>query len=913
MADGDFSVVIPQDGEIISAPVYNPGPSPLNQVLSTVSQGIRQFSEDMDERARKKKQEKIDAEKEREKQARGDLFDKALAVNRAAGGGASNPWMGPVEAIAAKPPVIEGVDTGGSAVFDGSLSPSDAILEGAVASGAITSERMGELESAVSSGQEEVGNIQTAVAQGNMPRVSVDAAMDRIFQDFRHRFPDVDVEVITSMMEKMGMKTALGYNVEAAYKDMDASRQAFREERKANIEAGSEILGQAALTLTEDQIAEAGAARRKSDAEIAAVLQGVEIETKRAGLTEAQRKLDKEAAATTINQITIQDAMNTFAPLINSARDLIDIMGQNPGSNPAAEDQFREVMGLLKGRLPALIENYANQVAATTGDTAQSQTIRDHLTKTLEATILTPLENRDSDFLNMAKTLETNLGLRTSEAFPIIAMMKSVGINLPLADLVMGQLDGPMRDSIAKEMKGLTTNDIYTLRGRESAGTQLLNMVRVLEGDTTLNQLNMEPAQLNRYFKTINNATVQIGRQISTGNLDQQDAYLNGMAETAIAAEQLSRGSPVLALTNAVASLTGRSASNFRTLISKGEDPEKAQLVALGARGGVARAMQGLKMKEKTYGFHTVVYDKRTGKWGVQFNESAWKASPASRMGGGDPMDTKLGINTGMRKSAPKVPAEARAMVSALNAASDFLVGTADMDEGAPKATELELRRWYNEDKAPASVINQLEAKRKAGAGGVMKALNAFEEVLQEGDFDLTVPTRPGAGGSAVDAEGNVVVKGQKGQDVVIESATTIRSKYGNKPEFKRLDSEIDAKGLGQYKNIILSQIGLESKFRHNASSGSSYGVMQINASAWNDVARERYGKSVPNLSRDQNIDLGLWIWAENLKAAGGNVEDAVSMYHSGKDYKFVDQRNIGDGNMYTRDYVNGIMAASGA
>ena len=86
-------------------------------------------------------------------------------------------------------------------------------------------------------------------------------------------------------------------------------------------------------------------------------------------------------------------------------------------------------------------------------------------------------------------------------------------------------------------------------------------------------------------------------------------------------------------------------------------------------------------------------------------------------------------------------------------------------------------------------------------------------------------------------------------------------------------------------------------------------GIMQIHDADHDKTAVARYGKKVKDLSPQQNIDLGLWILAENYKATG-NWRDALSMYHSGVSYDKAGSRN--DGNIATQDYVDSIMSASG-
>lgn len=747
MAD-NFSVVLDDSANIINAPVYNPGPNPLNSVLSTVSQGLQQFARDNEERTRQKSAREKEAREQREADLRGYLFDSGLKLNaEARENNALDPFLGLVQGSSGAALALPSAPSESD-----SLDPATAIIEGAVQSGAVPAPRMGELSEIVQGQAEEVANIDTAISQGSMPKSARDAAVDRMLLETRSLFPDVDAEVIVSMMEKMGLKTTMFYDIQRTFKDREAIDDARAKSMSEAYTRGMDILGPSAAGMAQEQIIATGMIDVQREREMENIRTSLEIEKARSDLTDAEiQRMDRQAARQ-MQTITIQSAMDTFSPLINSAQQLIDIMGQNPGSNPAAEEQFMEVMGQLKMRLPVLIENYASQVATTTGDLAKADEIRDYLTKSLTNLILTPLENRDSDFRQLAQRLETNLGLKVSQAYPFIGLLKGMGVDLQLTDTLLEQLDPSTRERLADEIANVMTTDIYDLRQRESAQMQVMEIVEVLSGNTTLSALRLDRDQLRQRFSTINRTTQALGRQIVAGNYNNEQAWLNGMAETAVAAQQLDRTSSTVALGNAITSLTDVSRHAFDRLINgASSDPERAQAVGLGVRAAVARAMEGLKSKSRDFGNgYSVKY--RNGKWEVVFDINSV------------PGGNRQGVQNQIRLGRLQPPSEANLLATSLNNASNFLVNTAQWDEGAPKASAAELRDWYNSDlndrKVPASMQKQLDQQRQQAqsAPSVMEALNSFEELLQTGDFRLQVPTRTGGGGLEVDAEGNAVL-----------------------------------------------------------------------------------------------------------------------------------------------------------
>ncbi len=795
MAEGNFDVHLPIDGQIISAPVYNPGPSPLDAVLNTVSNGLRQFEQDSDERARRRKADETARVKAREEDARGFLFDSALKYEAEFGRSRSDPWLGLVEGNT--PMTVPTAPTSDSP------DPATAIIDGAVQSGATTAPRMGELEQTVGAQAEEVTNIETGISQGTMPRTARDAAVDRMLLETRNLFPDVDTEVIVAMMEKMGLKTTMFYDIQRAYSDRSAIDDSRAEATAAAHTRGMEVLGTAAAGMTQEQIIASGMADIQRERQTAEIKEQLEIQRTQGELTDQEITRNREDAGRQIQQITIQSAMDSFAPLINSAQELLTVMGQNVGSNPAAEEQFTETMAQLKMRLPVLIENYANQVYTSTGDSEQADHIRESLTRTFENTIIKPLESRDADFTALSNRLQTNLGLKVSQAYPFIAMIKAMGVDLQLTDTLLEQLDPATRQRLAQEISNVVTTDIYSLRQRESAQMQIAEIVSVLQGDTTLNQLNLSPDQLRQRFRTIDRTTTALTPRLASGDLNQQDAWLNGMSEIAVAAGQLNRTSSTLSIGNAIASLTGYGSGDvFDTLISSGNDPERAQIVGIGARAAVARGMQGLINK---YGLQSgshafgdgYVVRYRNGKWEYTFD--------INTVPGGN----RQGVQNQLRLGRVSPSNEVRVLTNSLNNAGNFLVNSADWDEGAPKGTPAELRAWYNQGKPPKSMIQELERQRQnTGPDAVMRALNSFEEVLQNGDFSLSVPTRAGPGGLEIDAEGNAVL----GQDAQAMAAT--------------------ASSLGYSRSVVaglLANVQHESSFNPGQSGdgGTAFGYFQ--------------------------------------------------------------------------------------
>lgn len=107
---------------------------------------------------------------------------------------------------------------------------------------------------------------------------------------------------------------------------------------------------------------------------------------------------------------------------------------------------------------------------------------------------------------------------------------------------------------------------------------------------------------------------------------------------------------------------------------------------------------------------------------------------------------------------------------------------------------------------------------------------------------------------------------------------------------------------------LMLATVKVESNFRPTASNmvggdlqrGGAYGLVQMTLL----TARGLGYDGEPNGLLDPvvNLDLGARLHAENLKRAKGNLEDAISLYNSGKKYVLAPAT--------TRSYVQKVLAA---
>lgn len=915
----NFSVQLPDAEGIVPAPVLEVGPSPLVPILNTLSQGVSQFSDDMKERARKKKEDAEAAKQAREQESRGFVVDQLLAANASESNvQATDPYL---ELVNATPPAgnfaSEGAGSSGPA---GTLDPAGAIVEGAVNSGAVSQETVNEIAQAVAGDAEAYQNTQTAVSQGALPATAQRAHVDRILQEARARFPDVDPDVLLAVMDKAGVKSHLFRYLGKNIDDYNANEKGRREFITKAREKGMEILGPAAAGLEDQAIIAKGWEAIQQEQQMEAIKTDLEIQKARGDLTDREIERNNRQAADSMRSVFTQQFYTRMSPYIESVNKIIGMMPE-AGANPALEEKFGIAMDEMNTQMQIVKEQMRAEILAhPAGSPELADKIVGQFEESYTNTILTPIENRDKRTSELLSKLQDRLGLGMMQAYPFISAMKNLGISMQLTDVLIETSSPETRERLASEIGQLNNFNMYDIMERNSGMLQVAEIASILMGNKTLQQLDITPQQASKIFKTVNGVVKELRVQLDKGDYAEADAYLNGMAEVAVAAGELSPAADLRALVNASTSLGGASSRVLVRLANgaaDGVDQEYAQAIGLGARAGMANVLNGLRQKDKTFGFHSVVYNDKTLKWEVQFNRRAWEQSPASRGAVGDPMDTKLGIRQS-RAAVPEAPAEARATASALNNAQGFLVETASIDEGTPQGlNKKELALWYSQGRVPRKVQEELskqEKESKATPANVLKSIESFRDSIRQQGFDFDIPAILDSEGNAVDPQGNVVTRGASGQKVTVESPDNLRAKYGDSPVFKAVERIAQKTGIPV--EVALTLAGHEGKFnpkaRANAGKGrTAYGPMQVVDAFHDKTAQARYGKRVKDLSPEQNVDLGLFILAENYKAAG-NWTDAMAMYHSGVTLEEARRQNRSDGNIATADYIEALAAAAG-
>ncbi len=889
----DFSAQLPDATTIVPAPVFNPGPNPLDAVLGTISSGLSQFQNDMEERARQKKASDAARKEQREIEAKRYLFEDRMKRQEELVNPFAEALSGPSQ-----------LQTPGSPV----QGPPPEPLAGE------SPTTQDEVASAIEERKAELSNVQQAVLQGNMPRAAFEAMVDKSMQEVMAMFPDVDPEELIDFAGKLNTSDQLFRRYKRRMEYYEALDTGVNEKAKEALQVGADLYGAEAANYSEEELIYAGMQELRRRQVFARKKEELDLLEQTGRLDKQQYELQKEINADEVRTTSIQAAFGVLEPLINNAQRVHGLMMENPGANPALEEEYSNVMQLLEQRSNVIIEQIAAD--AEMMNPGSGDGIREYLQKSMNNMVIQPFKTRDENFLALARRLETNLGIKTDQALPFITLLQEAGFKLDLSQILIESLSEEQKQALKKEIAGVSNINMLDLRSRSTAQQQIADIAAVLNGDATLNSMNLSPEQLNDNFRVIRKTTTDLTAQLRGGNFNNQDEWLNGMSEMAVMAQQLNRSSSANSLENALAMLAGNGTNGVFGKLLSGEavDREQAQRVLVGTRAGVARAMLALDKQPKNFQYHNVVYNRNEAKWEVQFNRAEWEKANRTRRTNprikGDPVN--IAREQLATRRPPEPPAAARKMVAALNMGATFLVSTSQFDESAPKGTPMELRRWYTRGELTPSQQKEQKALRESAGGDAdkFKALTELKDALAQ-DYEFEAPNRVGAGGVAIDASGNATTTGSNGQKVTVMSVDNINAQFANNPVKRQVEER--AARVGIPTNIALVLAGHEGRFnpkaRADAGKGrTAWGPMQVVDKIWDETAMERYGKKVSQLSTQQNVDLGLWILAQNFENAG-NWRDALAMYHSGRPYA---EATGSDGNIATQNYVDAMLAAAG-
>ena len=788
----------------------------------------------------------------------------------------------------------------------------DTFLQAAVETGAVTSHEVNEVENFVGERADDAENARAAQQQGTMSQLSASATIEEIIQDVRAQYPNVHPDVITGVLAKLGVDKIPFMELKKAAEEAESSRQTGIDYKNDMYELGLSLVGPvAASQMTREQIILQGAADTQVEMALARQAKNLDLTKTNLDITAAQRDQQEALNVKEIEEVVTQGIYSGLSPLIENFNKLLISAGET-GANPAIEAELEKTRLLMRQHSGVLIERYISQMSIK--DIDEADKVRDFFNKTIERTVFAPLEARDEGLGQLAKKMQDRLGINATLTYPFISMLKELGVGVSITDAMLGAMDSNTAKALGNEIAGLSKQDVNSLLRGNPASLHLTGIIEVLQGDKSIEELRQSPAEARKTFQSVQAVDRTVRDEIADGNFANAEAFTNTRAEIVIAASKLNKASGGTALTNALVSLMGAYKSTSKGLRNLREINDVGGIVASeGTRAGIGHVLSALQSSpDLNDGPYVIRWNNDRGEYYIQDN---WK-EPKSPSGRGETY-WGLGATKYGKSVKPPLPTQLARRMKTMNSAINYLIATRDWDDGAPEGSNLELRRYYGTGKATPAMIKAAEEQTsvdraaKAPDTAALRSLQEFNKSLESGDFSIPVPNRAGANGASIGADGSATVKGQNGNSVTVKSVAALSKTFANNPVFKAVANIATASGIPPEIALVLA--GHEGRFNPKAKADAgkgrtAWGPMQVVDTFHDGTAKKMFGKRVKDLTMEENVQLGLSILKDNFSAAG-NWKDALAMYHSGKPY---DKATKSDGNIYTQQYVDGLMGAMG-
>lgn len=740
------------------------------------------------------------------------------------------------------------------------------------------------VKAATTTGQE-IKNVQTAVEQGRMPGISLEAAMNAQFRKIIENHPD-NVEFVFDTWKKLGIDVML-FRQTKDYADWadherEAEQSAQLEEQKFRtsvINVARTSLGEASIGMSDNDLYIAGLGWHQRNTELELNAKRTNIALQQTQINEAGRRTIEDDNNNYIETSIKMGIYNDLVPFISRIQTLGNAVVQNPtAENIAAFQNFGVGVN-------AMIENYVNsniQLARQNGYKGDETKLRAEMTAQFKGVEELFAGDHSIVKANLAglEAIKTELGIATHKALPVYMMLKTAGMNpAEMPSVIQGLESNPeLKAQLTQELNGA-----FTDFGQERASTHLLNAVKILKGQKTLRDI--APGDLGTQLKILQPAAISLAQKYVRGDVTVDgDTVINAIGELTIASRMVGPGSG----SNTFIVATGGFANpNARKALTKAlgdnVDPDVTRATIQASTAASANLLQGMQVKmagmNKQNQHFIFRWDDKSGKvWvdnagAIAFNKnrsSGWGANQDSGRTSRPMVDTEI-------------PADYRKLATAFNMNLDNIVELNKVVPIGVKATDLQLRGIYGRNKP----FPQSEGD---GPVDIQTEIGKMQGDLQRMlDINLTRP--------------NV-------QRKIPERDFT------KKPEYQAIAPAVTkaANTHGVPEPVLSALLFYENRsFNPNAAgpvikSGTHKGDRAMGLGQVMAKTAAAYGISDrASLSPDEQVDLAARILADNKKA-GGDWKDAVSRYFTGVDYETAKKQGRTDGFTDVITYVERVV-----
>lgn len=771
-------------------------------------------------------------------------------------------------------------------------------------------------ERAAQTAGRDLTNIVAAIDQGRMPRISLNAAITGRVRRLLDQYPD-QTEHILDVLRKTPAADTIFQHLEDYNDENDFKRERGQDAvtaedkyRRDVIETARNAIGEFALTggdgggpMSDDELYVEGLRWRRQATELEQLKERTAIENTQRTWSREERKEQEEHNQQEIVRIISGGIHNDSAPLIKYAQSLQTQMLNDP--NGVYAQQWEQLGAKANTAVNNWVEN-AVALAVQNGFKGDANTLRGNFRNQFR-----PLMDLFSGDFAVAKingraleSVQTNLRLNVAQALPVFSALKTAGID---PTTMAGFLDGigrnpELQKQLRQEVMGFNADF-----GRDRASTRLMNIVRVMRGERTLQNFS-SPQERNEAIRTLHPTVIAVSKDYARGLGGDPNAILNMVGELSIATRQLTPAAGVDAHRVAANGIGSASVRQSLLKMTADERVDKTMLTATiqAVRAGNAQILNNLILNQgklnAAHAQHKIQWDDRTGRFRIDDsiarrsrnnNRQTAALYAEGRIGGAGAAASRTGL---AQQGTPELLEK---WVNAANQSLDNIIELGRHDPTTPKGSEMELRRYYGQNIMPKSMQQanaEGEYKPDGDINKTFDLLNRGLDQITPNDIDVRPPQPFGAG------PGERRVTNMQGKEIVVPDTDAIRARFaGKNSNFDYLVSRAAALGIDQDVVMRLGYVESGGDYGDKTNSIGATGPIQVVPKYHNDRAQRMFGKNVPELTTQQKIDVGL-DYLKELYNKYGNWLDAASAYHSGGPVRTHGSRN--DGGIRTSDYA---------
>lgn len=733
-------------------------------------------------------------------------------------------------------------------------------------------------------------SIVTAVEQGKMPEITMNSALNAKFRELREKYPD-HTEYLLDVWKKTGLDANLFTEAKDAQDWHDYERESAqtkvtedRKRKESYITTAEAAYGPDALNMTEEEKIVQGMRIVQQAEEIKRAKEAADLKLSNANLSATQKtEVEKDlnqTIETSLNNLMYNDAV----PYIKSLQDLANSLTKDP--NNAEHMKRWQEMGVRVNQLISQAAESAVQHAIASEYTGDLSKLKQRFTDAFGnlTQMFTGEHSLVQANVDALRAIETSAKIDTAQALPFMTALTRAGMKPTEIPGFLKAVDGnpDLKERLNKEIKGYITD-----WGEDRASTHLMNAIKIMRGETTL--AYMAPGEAAKQISSLVYMNRALSKDYVSGKDVDGDKVVNMTGELTVATRTITASSGsnlILVATKSFADNTTRLALVKAATKDKGTDKTMAMATLQASRAASAHLLNHIRLassaENKSQNLFKVGWDDRNGRYFL--NDLGWKrAMQVAKSNVASVRGAGAGLETGSaylgRLQAMKPPKSVLNLIDAGNENLENAIDLGRVDPSAPKATDIQLRRWYGQN-IPLPSDNQ------------DKPIDVNKEIDKQ--FD------------------NLENMLEQGLDKAVQPVSL---PYSQHPSYSKYQGALKA-AADKYsvpEPVLSSLIHFESKFNPSAEGPEikegthkgdrAYGLGQV-------MRKTAAGYGVSDrtsLSEADQIDLVAHILSDN-KNAGGDWRDAVSRYFTGVDYKTAKKQGRSDGFTDVISYVEGIM-----